>query len=139
MCPMSKILETVLNEQLREHLEETGLMSKVQHAYRKARACQTAWLEIDTIVQSARNAGRHAALILTDQSAAFNLVKADIILSKLKVFGIDENSAKLIRSYLTGRSTKCIVGHGHSNWTDLRSGGRGRFCGRATVLCGDLV
>ena len=130
MCPMSKVLESVLNVQLRSHLEENGLMSKVQHAYRKARSCQSAWLELDTVVQEARNGGRHAALVLTDQSAAFNLVKADIILSKLKVFGLDDVASKLIRSYLTGRSTKCIVGRGHSHWTSLRSGvGEGSVVG----------
>ena len=63
-----------------------------------------------------------AALMCTDQSAAFNLVKADIIVSELRVFGVDEASLLLIRSYLTGRSTSCTVGSSKSSVTNLRSG-----------------
>ena len=79
---LSKVLENVLNSQLKDHLEDTGLMSQVQHAYRRHRSCQSAWLEIDTIVQGARNRGKHALILATDQSAAFNLVKKEIILSR---------------------------------------------------------
>ena len=91
-CSLSKILEHVLNSQLQTYLEESGIMPECQHAYRKARSCQSAWLELDTIVQKARNEGRLAGLLCTDQSAAFNLMKANIIVSKLCVFGVDEAS-----------------------------------------------
>ena len=49
------------------------------------------WLELDTIIANARNTGRLAALLCTDQSAAFNLVKADIIVTKLRAFGVKES------------------------------------------------
>ena len=127
---LSKILEHVLNKQLQNHLEENDIMSPVQHAYRKNRSCQSAWLEIDTLVARARNEGRSAALMCTDQSAAFNLVKADIIVAKLRVFGLDEASLHLIRSYLTGRSTTCTVGSATSPVTHLQSGvGEGSVVG----------
>lgn len=127
---LSKALENVLNSQLKDHLEDTGLMSQVQHAYRRHRSCQSAWLEIDTIVQGARNRGKHALILATDQSAAFNLVKKEIILSKLKVFGVDKPSARLICSYLTGRSTECLVGDAVSPHVHLASGvGEGSVVG----------
>ena len=107
---LSKVLENVLNSQLKDHLEDTGLMSNVQHAYRRHRSCQSAWLEIETIVQGAQNRGNNALILATDQSVAFNLVKKEIILSKLKVFGVDELSSRLICSYLSKRSTECLVG-----------------------------
>ena len=33
---MSKVLETVLNNQISWHMESTGLYSETQHAYRKS-------------------------------------------------------------------------------------------------------
>ena len=47
-------------------------------------------LDIDTHVAEARNQGQYTALICTDQSAAFDLVKSPIIATKLKIFGMVE-------------------------------------------------
>ena len=105
-------------------------MNKAQHAYRHMRSTQTAWLELDTLVASARNSGMSAGLLCTDQSAAFNLVKADIIVAKLRVFGVQETALRLIRSYLTGRSTVCTVGQSTSSTVKLWSGvGEGSVVG----------
>ena len=54
-CALSKVLETILNDQLKLHLEESCLMSPVQHAYRRGRSCLSAWADLDTLVQDARN------------------------------------------------------------------------------------
>ena len=94
------------------------------------RSTQTAWLELDTLVASARNSGISAGLQHTDQSVAFNLIKADIIVAKLKVFGVQETALRLIRSYLTGRSTVCTVGHSTSSTVRLNNGmGEGSIVG----------
>ena len=66
----------------------------------------------------------------SDQSAAFNLVKADIIVAKLRVSGVKESALRLIRSYLTGRSTIYTVGHSTSSTVRLQSGlGEGSVVG----------
>ena len=87
-------------------------------------------MELDTVVAAARNEGRLAAVLCTDQSAAFNLVKSSIIVSKLRVFGVMESALKLIESYLTGRSTVCTVGNSTSSAVKLSSGvGEGSVVG----------
>ena len=59
--------------------------------------------------------------MMTDQSAAFNLVKSSIIIAKLRKFGVEETALKMVESYLTGRSTQCIVGKSTSGRVILRS------------------
>ena len=93
---MSKILETVLNNQLKCYLEDNGLMSLVQHAYRRSRSCSTAWMELDMRIRDAQKRFKHSVLVCTDQSAAFNLVTWPIILAKLEILGMDELSQWLV-------------------------------------------
>ena len=118
---MSKILETVLNNQLKCYLEDNGLMSPVQHAYRRSRSCSTAWMELDMRIRDAQNRFKHSVLVCTDQSAAFNLVTWPIILAKLEILGMDELSRRLVKSYLTGRMTQCKVGKAVSDEVTLES------------------
>ena len=40
---------------------------------------------------------------MLDMSAAFDVVDHDILLSKLKLYGFDENALKWVEDYLSGR------------------------------------
>ena len=96
-------------------------------------------MEIDTRVADARNRGRHVCLLCTDQSAAFNLVKKDIMMAKLELLGVVRCSCYLLSSYLTGRTMQTRVGHVISYVTELQTGvGEGSILGPCmfiTLLC----
>ena len=97
-------------------------------------SCQSAWLELDTLVSKVRNEGRSEALMCTDQRAACNLVKVDILVSKLRVFGVEESSLLLIKSYLTVHSGILQVLHHQTklwSWSGVH--------GRTPVLCGHTL
>ena len=136
---MSKVLEGIMNQQLRNHLETNELMPTLQHGYRAHKSCVSAWIEIDTAVAAMRDKGMVTCLLATDQSAAFNLVTADTILSKLRNYNVDDRSCRLIRSYLTGRQTICCIGDCRSTAVTLQSGvGEGSIVGPlffSIVLC----
>ena len=127
---LSKCLEKALNYQLKSHLEEMGVLSETQHAYRNNKSCLSAWIEIDTHVQRARDKGKVCALMCTDQSAAFNLVKAEIIMAKLKAYGLEKHARAIIKDYLTGRKTQTVIGNHRSPEITLDSGvGEGSIVG----------
>ena len=129
-CNLSKILEKVLNAQLKNFLETSSILSSTQHAYRKNKSCLSAWVELDTRIQDARNRKKVCALLCTDQSAAFNLVKSDIILAKLETFGVGKSSRNMIGNYLTGRKTKTKIRGYVSPEIELESGvGEGSVVG----------
>ena len=104
---VSKVLEGVLHLQLQEHMESYGIFSPSQHAYRKCRSCESALVDLDTLIQKARNEGKVVALVMTDMSAAFNLIKKDVLLSQLKCYGFNFKSRSLVNSYLSRRRTRC--------------------------------
>ena len=119
---MSKVAERIINKQLADHLEDRGLLSFTQHAYRKSKSCGSAWQDIDTFVSKALSEGKVCGLILTDQSAAFNVLMKEILLEKLPLYGLSSDACKLIGNYLDGRSTMCQVAGERSTLVKLSSG-----------------
>ena len=81
---MSKILERVLNTQLKNYMELHRVLPTSQHAYRSHKSTDTAWADLDTRIQKATDSGKYVGLLLVDMSAAFNLVAKEIIVPKLK-------------------------------------------------------
>ena len=137
MPAASKILEGVLQIQLQMHMEEHQIFSPSQHAYRRCRSTESALIELDTIVQKARNEQKVVALLLTDMSAAFNLIKKDVLLSQLEVYGFDKKSREMVGSYLSQRTTKCRVKGCISGEVELDSGvGEGSVLGPGFYICG---
>ena len=137
---MSKILETVLNAQLKNHMEVNGILCPDQHAYRKGKSTQTAWSDLDTRIQKAVDAGRYVGLLLVDMSAAFNLVDKSIIIPKVKKLGVGEYAAKLLFSYLTSRKSRTKVKGVYSAWVEVKTGiGEGSVLGPLvfilTIVC----
>ena len=134
---MSKILESTLNNQISQYMEESGLYSRTQHAYRKVRSVSTALIELDTVVKSELNKGRCIAVLTTDISAGFNLVSKEILIPKMKKYGFGPKSCKLLNNYLTGRSTRVKIKSLTSPSVHLDTGvGEGSVLGPNFFSCG---
>merc|ERR1711923_472330 len=110
-----------------------------QHAYRSNRSCVTAWIDLDTFIQRNRDRNRPVALILTDQSAAFNVLDPDILDGKLELLGFSTTARRLIKNYLTGRKTRCTVNGHTSDCIELHSGvGEGSVLGPCLYTLGQV-
>ena len=134
---VSKILEGVLQKQLQAHMEEFQIFSPSQHAYRSHRSCESALLDLDTLIQKARNENKIVALVLTDMSAAFNLIKKEILLAQLEIYGFDVKSRRMVDSYLSNRKTRCRIKGCISSCVELDSGvGEGSVLGPGFFICG---
>ena len=137
LCAGSKILEKVLQLQITGHLEARRIFPRTQHAYRRGKSCETALIDLNTQVEEARNKGLYAAACITDMSAAFNLIKKEVLVPKMSKFGFDEQSCKLLSDYLTGRKTKCRIKTSFSGLVELESGvGEGSVLGPTFFACG---
>ena len=135
----SKLLERILNEQLMQYMRSNLLDPITQHAYRFGRSCVTAWIDLDTFISKNLNDGKVVGLVLTDQSAAFNVLQKDILVGRLKLLGVGETACNLVQDYLTGRKTKCTVNGFTSSTIDLSSGvGEGSVIGPTLYTLGQV-
>ena len=60
--------------------------------------------------------------IFMDLSKPFDTVDQSLLLSKLNVYGFDNNSLTFVRSYLTNRFQRCNIENHFSNWREITTG-----------------
>ena len=122
LSPLSKILEKVVYEQLYEHFARNKIFDPNLHGYRKHRSTQTALMVMyDRWVQAAA-AGQVSGAVLLDLSAAFDLVDHEILVQKLKIYGLEEDFLDWIHSYLTDRHQAVWQDHALSGFLPCKVG-----------------
>ena len=100
----SKIIEKIVNRQIVEFFNQNSLFSKFQFGFRKKHSTQdTNNLLLDHIYNKLNDKSNILVTFL-DLKKAFDSVNLDILISKLKFYGLDENSLKWFSSYLKNRS-----------------------------------
>ena len=127
---MSKVVERVLNSQLKQHLVDNKLISPEQHAYQEKRSVMSAWTEIDTITVSGLDRRKLVGYQLQDLSAAFNVVPKEILIPKLRRLGCSDYVCRLLNSYMSGRYNSVKIGQHVSPPVQVRTGvGEGSVLG----------
>ena len=76
-------------------------------AFRPGYGCQSTLLRIIEDWKQALDENKYVAAILMDLSKAFDCLPHDLLLLKLKAYGMSENAIKLLKSYLTNRK-QCV-------------------------------
>ena len=122
LSPFSKILEKIIYEQLYNYFTRNKILHPNLHGYRKHRSTQTALLQMyDRWVQAAAQ-GQVSGAVLLDLSAAFDLVSPEILLKKLKVYGLDDDFLSWIESYLSDRYQCVWIDHTMSDFLHCEVG-----------------
>lgn len=105
---LSKIIERIVDSQLRKHLNKYNLLPINQSGFRPNHSCGTALLNItDDIIASLDNQ-KAVALILLDFSKAFDMICHDILFAILHFLGIDESAIIFFKNYFTNRSQRVV-------------------------------
>ena len=105
----SKILERAVYNQLIKYLEDNQLLHPSHHGFRKSHSTTTALLEMYSPWVEAAEEDKITAVVLLDLSAAFDLVDKDILIGKLKLYGLDESLTCWMESYLTERNQQVYM------------------------------
>ena len=116
LSPLSKILEKVAYQQIYDYFSLNKLFHPNLHGYRKNRSTQTALLQLyDKWVKSAAS-GQVSGVVLIDLSAAFDLVDPELLIKKLKIYGLDGCFLTWIDSYLRDRHQAVWIDHVFSDF-----------------------
>ena len=90
LSPLSKVLEKIVYRQLYNYFSNNKIFHPSLHGYRQHRSTQTALLQMyDHWVRSAGK-GQVSGVVLLDLSAAFDLVDPNLMIKKLRMYGIDD-------------------------------------------------
>lgn len=102
---ISKTLEKVVSQQVSFHLKQHDLLPALQSAYRPFHSTETALLKVISDIATSADAGQLTALMLVDQSAAFDCVDHAILLKRLHIsFGLSDTVLDWCTSYFHERS-----------------------------------
>ena len=102
---LSKLYERAINAQLMNFFETK--FHTYLSAFRPGYGCQSTLLRIIEDWKQALDENKYVAAILMDLSKAFDCLPHDLLLLKLKYYGLSENALKLMKSYLTNRK-QCV-------------------------------
>ena len=105
---ISKLVERVVASQLSRHVSLHGLENENQSAYRRGHSTETVLLSIKNQIHLSLARGEATAVVLLDQSAAFDTIDHDKLLDCLrKWFGVGGRCLDWFKSYLSD-CTQCI-------------------------------
>jgi hypothetical protein len=105
---LSKLLERVVARQLNNYLHKSGLMPRLQSAYRRHHSTETTMLNVLSDILQAVDRVNIAALVLLDLSAAFDTVDHATLLRRLDVsYGLRGTVLRWFESYLNN-GLQCV-------------------------------
>ena len=119
---ISKIFERIMFNQIHNHFSMHNLFYSGQYGFRANHSTQFAALElIDRITQDL-DQGNMPITIFMDLSKAFDTLNHDILIYKLKSYGLSEAALKLMQSYLTNRKQYVEINNTQSTKNDITVG-----------------
>ena len=112
---ISKLFERAINSQLAEHFNSLA-------AFRSGYGCQSTLLRIIEDWKKALDANKYVGAILMDLSKAFDCLPHDLLLLKLREYGLSTSAINLVQSYLSNRSQCVKLGSVTSTYESIFKG-----------------
>ena len=111
-----------MRKHLVQHLEGNEIPPDSQHGFRSNRSCLTQLIEHVDEVLRALNEGNEVDVIYLDYSKAFDKVDHQVLLAKMKMYGISGKVYDWIKNFLSDRSQTVVVDGAKSSFQEVKSG-----------------
>ena len=119
---VGKILESIVKDNVVQHLEKYKLLANSQHGFLSGRSCLTNLLEFLENLTSEVDEGNGADVIYLDFSKAFDKVPYCRLARKLQTHGIAGECLQWICNWLSNRRQRVAVEGEYSDWINVTSG-----------------
>ena len=111
---IGRLLEKAIHIQLSYHLDTWGILHPNQHGFRRGKSTGSAFFQNLKHLYDSYDQNKTTAATYIDYKKAFDTVIHNILLEKLKLYGLDSNSLTWFRNYLANRS-QCTIVNGHKS------------------------
>jgi hypothetical protein len=119
---VSKVMERIVRKQLLDFLLRHNKISADQHGFLPRRSTQTALISSFNDWHRALDAKQTVSLALIDLSRAFDSINLEKLFMKLSSSGIGGCLLQFLKSFLSGRSQKVVIGDCQSREYMTKSG-----------------
>ena len=119
---VAKIFEKCVCDQLREYLNANNLLSHCQSGFRSLHSTLTAPVDAANSWSVNIDNGLVNGVVFIDLKKAFDTIDHNILLRKLRTYGVDTISIKWFESYLFRRSQRCSLAGQLSNAAPVSCG-----------------
>ena len=118
----SKVLESIVHDNLLQHLLETGALTNAQHGFLPRKSCTSHLLEVMEDWTAAIENGEPVDVIYLDFAKAFDSVPHQRLLKKLYANGVRGKLLNWIVAFLIGRRQRVVIQGSKSEWASVTSG-----------------
>ena len=119
---LSKVLEKHVHDCLSAYLNENNLLHKTQSGFRSQHSCETALVHMIDSWLNAMDNGQMVGVVLVDFKKAFDLVDHQILLSKLELYGINNEALMWFDTYLAHRRQQVSINDNKSDFETVTCG-----------------
>lgn len=121
-CTLCKVMEHIICKHILNHLEKNGILTALQHGFRKMHSCETQLLLTLDDLMSAYDQKCQVDTGILDFSRAFDTVPHQRLLGKLSHYGIVGPVHSWIKSFLCDRQMWVALDGVTSSTTSVDSG-----------------
>ena len=104
LITISKVLEKLVYKRVYNFLEKHNILYKSQYGFQTKHSCEQAIIKFTRKILQARDQGLHSAALFLNLSKAFDTLNHEVLLSKLKHYGIRGLCNDWFCDYLTNCS-----------------------------------
>ena len=117
-----KVVESILRDEIVQHLEKFRLIKQSQHGFRKGFSCANNLLAFLESVTASVDAKQNVDTVYLDFAKALDKVPHQRLLCKLRTHGIDGVVCDWIAAWLKDRWQRVRLEGKHSSWRQVLSG-----------------
>ena len=120
----SKILEETIFDSIMRFLNKIKLLSDSKSGFRTSESCECSLLSVvhDIYKSFDYNPPLEVRGVFLDISKAFDRVRHDGFIYKIKSFGISDTPLQLIKNFLSNRYQRVVLNVQSSSWVDVSVG-----------------
>ena len=112
-------VRTLIHNQLYEYFDKYKLLAKQQYGIRKQHSTEYVAVKLIDHVSKKMENGKTPTNVYIDLSKAFDMLTFDVLLFKLKYYGVTDTALDLMRSHLTNRKQYFVFNSCQSDYSDI--------------------